>query len=577
MNRYKVTKQLGDGTYGSVLKAVHRQTGEVTAIKKMKRKFYTWEECMQLREVKSLKKLNHPNIVKLREVIRENDELFFVFEYMEGNLYELMKKRDRHFPESHVRNIMYQIFQGLAFMHKNGFFHRDIKPENMLVKGDIVKVADFGLAREIRSKPPFTDYVSTRWYRAPEVLLRSTNYNSPIDQWAMGGILAELYMLRPLFPGSSEADEIYKICSIMGSPTMRTWPEGIRLAAQMSFRFPQFVPTPLAQLMPNASADGINLMQDLMKYDPQQRPTASQTLQYPFFQVNSMLPPPQAAPTVSTFVRRPMNKTDDDDMENSGVAPGATDGKHQSGGVQHLADDDIKRTESNFIQHRLAGKPLQGQVGMDGMRDPIEALLEDSADDYRADNKSRVPSGASSASRYAKQARYQPGTGGAPTSGLKEDKFPTTVSNNAAGYSSNSDMGNNYSSNSVNPGAGTSSTGLGGLSSLSGQNNGPQKVPANSSFSSQYGYNNADRNANVISGASGNMAYGSGSGVGIGAAAGSSSNKFTRLAQYGVMSGGNNAGSNSTTANTGFGSSNPSASASSNATAAAMGYGRHKY
>ncbi len=87
-----------------------------------------------------------------------------MFEYMEGNLYELMKGRDRLFPESHIRNIMYQIFQGLAFMHKHGFFHRDIKPENMLVKGDVVKVADFGLAREIRSKPPFTDYVSTRWY-----------------------------------------------------------------------------------------------------------------------------------------------------------------------------------------------------------------------------------------------------------------------------------------------------------------------------------------------------------------------------------------------------------------------------
>jgi protein kinase len=114
-------------------------------------------------------KLFRPHIVfaingwVFSQVIRENDELFFVFEYMEGNLYELMKSRDRLFPESHIRNIMYQIFQGLAFMHKHGFFHRDIKPENMLVKGDVVKVADFGLAREIRSKPPFTDYVSTRW------------------------------------------------------------------------------------------------------------------------------------------------------------------------------------------------------------------------------------------------------------------------------------------------------------------------------------------------------------------------------------------------------------------------------
>jgi len=135
----------------------------------MKKKFFTWEECMQLREVKSLKKLNHPNIIKLKEVIRENDELFFVFEFMEANLYEVMKRRERHFPESKIRNILFQILQGLAFMHKHGFFHRDIKPENMLMRGDTCKVADFGLAREVRSRPPYTDYVSTRWYRAPEV------------------------------------------------------------------------------------------------------------------------------------------------------------------------------------------------------------------------------------------------------------------------------------------------------------------------------------------------------------------------------------------------------------------------
>ncbi|DAZ98594.1 TPA: hypothetical protein N0F65_001013 [Lagenidium giganteum] len=297
MNRYKITKQLGDGTYGSVLKAVNRQSGEVVAVKKMKKKFYSWEECMQLREVNSLKKLNHPNIIKLKEVIRENDELYFVFEYMENNLYETMKKRDRHFPESKIRNLMYQMLQGLAFMHKHSFFHRDIKPENMLVKGDIVKVADFGLAREIRSRPPFTDYVSTRWYRAPEVLLRSTTYNSPIDTWAMGCIMAEMFTLRPLFPGSSEGDQLYKICSVLGSPTHSTWPEGMKLAAQMNYRFPQFVPTALNQIIPHASPEAIQLMTDLLKFDPNQRPTSSQALQYPFFQVNINVPMPL---TVST-------------------------------------------------------------------------------------------------------------------------------------------------------------------------------------------------------------------------------------------------------------------------------------
>lgn len=106
---------------------------------------------------------------------------------------------------------MYQMLQGLAYIHKNGFFHRDMKLENVLMTGDIVKIADFGLAREIRSKPPYTDYVSTRWYRAPELLLRSTIYNSPVDIFAAGCIFAELLLGRPLFAGTSEGDQLLKV------------------------------------------------------------------------------------------------------------------------------------------------------------------------------------------------------------------------------------------------------------------------------------------------------------------------------------------------------------------------------
>ncbi|TDH70971.1 hypothetical protein CCR75_004236 [Bremia lactucae] len=285
MNRYKVTKQLGDGTYGSVHKAINRQSGEVVAIKQMKNKYYSWNECMQLREVNSLKKLNHPNIIKLKEVIRENDELFLIFEYMECNLYDIIMQRDRHFPESKIRNFMYQMMQGLAFMHQHHFFHRDLKPENILVKGDTVKIADFGLAENIRSRPPFTDYVSTRWYRAPEVLLRSTTYNSPIDAWAMGCIMAEMFMLRPLFPGSTEGDQLYKISSVLGNPTHSAWSEGLQLAAQRNYLFPQFIPTSLAHVIPHASKEALQLMTDLLKYDPKQRPTSSQALQYAFFSV----------------------------------------------------------------------------------------------------------------------------------------------------------------------------------------------------------------------------------------------------------------------------------------------------
>ncbi|XP_048661690.1 serine/threonine-protein kinase ICK [Marmota marmota marmota] len=277
MNRYTTIKQLGDGTYGSVLLGRSIESGELIAIKKMKRKFYSWEECMNLREVKSLKKLNHANVVKLKEVIRENDHLYFIFEYMKENLYQLIKERNKLFPESAIRNIMYQILQGLAFIHKHGFFHRDLKPENLLCMGpELVKIADFGLAREIRSRPPYTDYVSTRWYRAPEVLLRSTNYSSPIDIWAVGCIMAEVYTLRPLFPGASEIDTIFKICQLLGTPKKTDWPEGYQLSNAMNFHWPQCIPNNLKTLIPNASSEAIQLLRDMLQWDPKKRPTASQ-------------------------------------------------------------------------------------------------------------------------------------------------------------------------------------------------------------------------------------------------------------------------------------------------------------
>ncbi|XP_038190625.1 serine/threonine-protein kinase MAK isoform X2 [Arvicola amphibius] len=292
MNRYTTMRQLGDGTYGSVLMGKSNESGELVAIKRMKRKFYSWDECMNLREVKSLKKLNHANVIKLKEVIRENDHLYFIFEYMKENLYQLMKDRNKLFPESVIRNIMYQILQGLAFIHKHGFFHRDMKPENLLCMGpELVKIADFGLARELRSQPPYTDYVSTRWYRAPEVLLRSSVYSSPIDVWAVGSIMAELYTFRPLFPGTSEVDEIFKICQVLGTPKKSDWPEGYQLASSMNFRFPQCIPINLKTLIPNASSEAIQLMTEMLNWDPKKRPTASQALKHSYFQVGQVLGP----------------------------------------------------------------------------------------------------------------------------------------------------------------------------------------------------------------------------------------------------------------------------------------------
>jgi protein kinase len=257
----------------------------------MKQRFVTWEECLQLREIISLRRLQHPNVIKLKEVVRENTELCMVFEFMEQNIYQILKERSASrghgpnlFDEKEIRSIATQTLLGLQAIHKGGFMHRDLKPENLLTKGDLVKIADFGLAKEIRSRPPFTEYVSTRWYRAPEIVLRSDRYNSPIDIWALGTILVELYLNRPLFPGASDTDQLFKICSVLGAPSQNEWEDGHQMARRLNLRFPQVSPTPLRQLMANTNASpaALDLLEAMLRFNPADRPTASQCLSHPF-------------------------------------------------------------------------------------------------------------------------------------------------------------------------------------------------------------------------------------------------------------------------------------------------------
>jgi serine/threonine protein kinase len=159
-----------------------------------------------------------------------------------------------------------------------------MKPENLLILNNQIKIADFGLAREIRSVPPYTEYVSTRYYRAPECILKSQNYNSPIDIWAVGCIMAEMYLHpQPLFFGNNEKEVLYRICSILGTPNYEIWNEGIQLAKMNNMKFPYCQGTDLKKIISNASDDAIDLMKKMLRWDPNERATAHNLLNHTFF------------------------------------------------------------------------------------------------------------------------------------------------------------------------------------------------------------------------------------------------------------------------------------------------------
>ena len=220
--QYKILKLIGDGSFGEVYQAQDKVTGEMVAMKKMKDVYSSWEEAMSMPEIKCLLQLQHLNIVKLREVFwsPKEKELFLVFELLQSDMHDLIKARRKAgngFSEQEIKIIIYSILKGIAHIHKRGFFHRDLKPENLLLdqqnekvpitfENCKIKVSDFGLCREIDSQPPYTEYIATRWYWAPECVLLSKSYGPKMDVFAIGCIMAELYLMGPLFPGKSQVD-----------------------------------------------------------------------------------------------------------------------------------------------------------------------------------------------------------------------------------------------------------------------------------------------------------------------------------------------------------------------------------
>lgn len=286
MHKYRLLGKKGEGTFSEVLKAQCTKNGKYVAIKCMKNHFDSVEQVNRLREIQALRRLSpHPNIIKLYEILydRSTGRLALVFELMDMNIYELIRGRRQYVAEDKILHFMYQLVKAMDHMHRNGIFHRDIKPENILICGDTLKLADFGSCRGIYSKQPFTEYISTRWYRAPECLLTDGYYNYKMDMWGVGCVFFEIVSLYPLFPGTNELDQIHKIHNILGTPSPDLLNKMKKHSSHIEFEFPQKTGTGLVKLIPHASQDALDLMQKLLAYNPEDRISAKQALRHGYF------------------------------------------------------------------------------------------------------------------------------------------------------------------------------------------------------------------------------------------------------------------------------------------------------
>eukprot|EP00057_Strongylocentrotus_purpuratus_P017318 XP_011671792.1 PREDICTED: extracellular signal-regulated kinase 2 [Strongylocentrotus purpuratus] len=295
MAKYEIKKRLGKGAYGIVWKAIDRRTREVVALKKIFDAFRNQTDAQRtFREIMYLQEFSdHKNIVKLLNVMRaENDkDIYLVFEYMDTDLHAVIKKGGI-LKDIHKRFIMYQLINATMYMHSGNVIHRDQKPSNILLDTEcFVKVADFGLARSItqidavlsEDNPALTEYVATRWYRAPEILLASKRYTKGVDMWSVGCIIGELLKGKPMFPGSSTFNQLERIMAIIDPPTKKDIEAiqsdyGATFVDMSKLRHRQSI----EEVLPGAPADAIDLVRKLLHFNPDKRLTAKQALSHPY-------------------------------------------------------------------------------------------------------------------------------------------------------------------------------------------------------------------------------------------------------------------------------------------------------
>ena len=295
---YNIVEVVGRGAYGVVVAAKDDRTNKMVAIKKIQKAFeHKIFAKRTLRELKILRQLKHDNILDLMFLMlpksREDfHDIYMVSELVEGDLYSIIKSPQK-LEEDHIKFIIYQILRGLKYQHSANVLHRDLKPRNILISSKCeVKICDYGLARllnynESQKTDNMTDYVATRWYRAPELLLANEGYDAKIDVWSVGCILAEMYLRKPFLMGTDWKNQLYLIVDLLGTPKDEelTFIENEKAKVFLQ-NYPFKEQGKFEEIFSNAKADskGLDLLKKMLIFDPRKRISVQEALEHPYLE-----------------------------------------------------------------------------------------------------------------------------------------------------------------------------------------------------------------------------------------------------------------------------------------------------